>query len=116
MSTRFGAGTTKSKRRTVRSGQGRGLTPDVSRPDVSATLDPGTANDFFATVGKSYECFSFSVVVRRPDDERGVLAADAAPLASLLEPAPVAHERVLFPLAADGGFLRVAGKHTQLVR
>src|SRR5205085_4983704 len=68
-----------------------------------------------AAVGESYESFSFPVVVRRPDDERRFLAADTAPVASLVESAPVADEWILLPLATDRRLVRVARKDAQLV-
>src|SRR5919201_5053992 len=79
-------------------------------------LDARAPHDRLAAVGEANERLALAVVIRRPDDECRLLAADATPPASFLEAAPVADERVVLPLALERGLVRVAREHAQLVR
>src|SRR5215204_3620207 len=82
-----------------------------------AALDAAAGHDVVAAVRPAHPCLVAAVVVRRPQDQRGLLALDPAGLGALLvESAPQAHERVRLPLVTDRRRIGVAGMHARLVR
>src|SRR5207342_3039933 len=79
-------------------------------------LDARGTDNRLRTVGEADERLALPVIVGRPDDDRGVVALDTAHTTVLgIEPPPKPHERVLFPLAFDGGLVGVPGEHAQMV-
>src|SRR5204862_2097601 len=77
-----------------------GFRPTEDEPETLVALHARTADDRVTTVGEPHPGLALAVVVRRPDDERRVVAADAHPLRALrLDAAPDPDERVLLPPA-----------------
>src|SRR5205085_4270319 len=103
--------TSGTRRRT-----GRKAHPESSAANPLA-LDARAADDDVAAVGEPHPRLAAAVVVGRPDDQRRLLPADATALGPLrLDASPHADERILLPLARKRRLVRVAGKHTPLVR
>src|SRR5689334_14434084 len=83
----------------------------------SAALDAGAADDRLAAVAEAHERLAVAVVVRRPDDELGLLALHANGLAERGgDAAPVGDERVVLPLASDRRLVGVPGEYPDLGR
>src|SRR5205823_2111694 len=85
-------------------------------PQRSTAFNPRAADDRVAAVGEADPRLALAVVVRRPDDEGRVLAADPDALGALgIQAAPDPDERVVLPLAADRRLVRVPGQDARVV-
>ena len=79
--------------------------------------DGAAGHDVVPAVVPAHPGLVAAVVVRRPQDERGLVLADLAALVRLgVEAAPHAHEGVLLPLVPDRRGVGVAGPYDGLGR